>query len=200
MSRRSPPRKNPLRDSITGIKDANIYKLAKEAGITKLSAGENESGVKVTYEIIRGKIKALLERFLRLALDYMYEIDSKKPFSVDDFRAVVDRYGAKKGINEDGDCRGEDGDCSGEDGRQRRQFKQPDIKQDLLLQKTCFFRLVQEIMQDLGRYMTFTQDAKIVLQQYTEQYVITFFKRAKELSENDKRKTVLVRDLNLVRL
>lgn len=194
MSRRSPQRKNPLRDSITGIKDANIYKLAKKAGITKLSAGENESGVKVTYEIIRGKIKAFLEKFLRLALDYMYKIDNKKPFSVDDFYEIVNRYGANKGINEDGDCSGEDGDCRGEDGRQRQN------EGNLFLQKTCFFRLVQEIMQDLGRYMTFTQDAKIVLQQYTEKYIITFFERAKELSENDRRKTVLVRDLNLVRL
>jgi histone H3/H4 len=205
MSPRRSPRKKPLTDSITGIKTANIRKLAYRAGIEKLSSGTNEYGVDLVYEEIRGKIKAFLEKFLRLATHYMNaETDSRKPFSVNDFVAVVNRYSGNNGINEDGDCRGEDGDCRGEDGKQRpvKIFKPAERlsvpKNGLSLQKTCFFRLVQEILQDIGEYMTFSKEVKDVLQQYTEKYIIDIFKKAKDVADNEGTKTVLLRHLNTV--
>jgi histone H3/H4 len=175
-------RKHPLRDSIARIKTANIRELAYRAGIKLLSSGRNTSGLDVMYEEIRGKIKAFLERFLKKAIHYMQTTNNKKPFSSEDFYKIVNT-----GVNEDGDCRGEDGDCRGEDGS----------GYPVALQKTCFFRVVQEIVQDYGSDMKFSEDVKYLLQKHTEEYIVNIFKRAKRSAENARRKTVMVRDLNL---
>lgn len=170
-------RKNPLRDSIRGIKTTNIRDLAYKAGIMML---ENKNDI--MSEEIRGKIKAFLERFLKKAITHMQTTNNKKPFSINDFNQIVNT-----GVNEDGDCRGEDGDCRGEDGSDN----------PFSLQKTCFFRLVQEIVQDYKSDMKFSEDVKSAIQHHTEQYIIDLFKRAKRSAENGRRKKVMLRDLNL---
>jgi histone H3/H4 len=111
----------------------------------------------------------------------MQTTQNKKPFSINDFNQIVNT-----GVDEDGDCRGEDGDCSSEDGRGN----------PLSLQKTCFFRLVQEIVQNYKSDMKFSEDVKLSIQKHTEDYIIDLFKRAKRSAENGRRKTVMRRDLN----
>lgn len=149
------------RDNIQGITDNAIARLAKIAGVKRISG--------IVYEEIRGVIKSELDK-IAYEIAIIKEYSDKKTITSEDLRFYLEKHGERfygTGIDDYQLCvdiskRHQKGNC-------------------LFIQKLPFERLVKEIFQDYGDYR-FSASFLADLQYYLEQRIIAILHNANELA------------------
>lgn len=81
-----------------------------------------------------------------------------------------------------------------------REIRQYQKSHELLLRKAPFIRLVKEISQDMRCQFRWERSAIEAIQHAAEGYLVTLFEDTNLATINNKRVTIMLKDLKLVRL
>lgn len=173
MTKRSTEKKI-LRDSITGLKNPAIKRLADQAGIKSVSSE--------MYEDIRGKIKAFLEILLQKLTIYL-EHAYKKILTVQDINTIM----------------GGSYYHDGEEPKPKTKTKRsPRAAGGLQFQKAPFVKYMREILQDMNSPMKFAGEATTAIQELTENHIVKLLRGANIIANHSGRTTVMVKDLRVI--
>ena len=164
--------KKILRDSIHGMSDAAIAKLAYTAGIAELDSNSNEE--------IRGLLKAKMENVLRKSILYV-EYYRKK--TVDEYMIAASISPKMWSSDPKGkSCKSPKKSKSKKKGSVFNVLSQIRFYQKrsdcLLLPILPFKRFAREVSQDFRIDVSFTKNSMIILQYSIENFVIDTLKKA----------------------
>ena len=164
--------KKILRDSIYGMSDAAIAKLAYTAGIAELDSNSNEE--------IRGLLKAKMENVLRKSILYV-EYYRKK--TVDEYMIAASISPKMWSSDPKGkSCKSPKKSKSKKRGSVFNVLSQIRFYQKrsdcLLLPILPFKRFAREVSQDFRTDVSFTKNSMIILQYSMENFITNILKKA----------------------
>ena len=164
--------KKILRDSIYGMTDAAIAKLAYTAGIAELDSNSNEE--------IRGLIKAKMENVLRKSILY---VEYYRKRTIDEYMVAASISPKMWSIEPKGkSCKSPKKSKSKKRGSVFNVLSQIRFYQKrsdcLLLPILPFKRFAREVSQDFRIDVSFTKNSMIILQYSMENFITNILKKA----------------------
>lgn len=187
-----------LRDNINGITDGSIQRLARRGGVKRLSG--------LVYAQVRAYITAYLQNVLRSAVTIV-DFERKKTVDANSVAASLPtsmfsadisdkKAGSRQTARNPATEKTRRSKAGTEALRDIRHFQK---NGELLMAKSPFERVVREVAQNFKTDLRFSEDAILLLQYATEEFLVDLFKNAQRAAVSAGRVSVQVRDLQLVR-
>lgn len=184
--KKNPRYRRVIRDSIQGLTKPAIQRLMQRAGTMRFSG--------LIYEETRGILKINLENVLRtssIVMDYM----NVKTLKATHVATALSLMGVSS-IVPGGNYKTASLTVKKRDAKIRNLQKDTE---DLIFPRKPFERLVREIFQDYQDNTSIGSDAFDLLQIHIETHMVTIYTNANMIVENQGRKTISPKDLQLVR-
>jgi len=197
-SSRAPPmryrHRKVLRDNIHGFKNPQIKRISLKAGVGQLSGS--------VYDLTKRYIGVFLHELVKTAVTYA-EHSRRKTITVQDILDAFERITAGHKIYGTDSSEG----CKMYKGKKGKVSQATYITRQIGFyqrQHDCFYftrtavdRFLKEVTQDYNLNMRWTAEAKIAAQAALENYILQLFQKAGLIAHEQKRTTVMDKDLFL---